>query len=475
MSSGSEAVSLSSSPKARRRRPPLSPVFGNFMEYIDFGSYGFMAAIIGKVFFNGSSATTQLLSSLAVFGVSFLFRPFGGAIFGYVGDRFGRKTALVWTVIMMAVSTGVVGLLPSSAKAGALAPLLLVICRALQGLSIGGEYSGGSSFVVESAPLNKRGVWASTMSWTAAAGTIIGSALVLILTASTSSASMDSWGWRIPFLVAFPLGLVGLYMQLKLQETQVFKDLKAGEGGKVKANPYSRFGLSGLKIIGICVAFGGGTGLGYYFFATYFNTYLSSTIGMARTPALVISLVSLAIYGACTPIVGMLSDRFGRKKMFVIGFFAFVIYGIPAFLLMGSGFAGAFIGIIFFGMIESILNVLTVVVMPEIFAADIRVTGGSIGYNIGIALVSGTGPFVAAALVSATGYKLMPGFYLVALMLIIGIIVLLWLPETAGRNLYLSTQQAKDGSVAATSAAEALQEAPAGAAKVLVAEEQRTN
>jgi MHS family proline/betaine transporter-like MFS transporter len=449
-------------------------VFGNFMEYIDFGSYGFMAAIIGKVFFSGSSTGTQLLASLAVFGVSFLFRPFGGAIFGYVGDRFGRKTALVWTVIMMAFSTGVVGLLPSSARAGLLAPVLLVICRAVQGLSIGGEYSGGSSFVVESAPLNKRGVWASTMSWTAAAGTIVGSALVLILTASTSTAAMDSWGWRIPFLIAFPLGLVGLYMQLKLQETQVFKDLQNRSGEQVKNNPYRRLGLSGVKKLGLCVAFGGGTGLGYYFFATYFNTYLSSTIGMARTPALIISLVSLAIYGGCTPLVGMLSDRFGRKKMFVIGFFAFVIYGIPAFLLVGTGFAGAFVGIVIFGMIESILNVLTVVVMPEIFPADTRVTGGAIGYNIGIALISGTGPFVAAALVSATGYKLVPGFYLVALMLVIGIIVLLWLPETAGRNLYLSTKQANDADVAIASAPEALQ-AAAGVEKVLVGGEQRAD
>src|SRR5262249_4752461 len=156
------------------------------------------------------------------------------------------------------------------------------------------------------------------------------------------------------------------------------------------------------------VAFGGGTGLGYYYFATYLNTYMSSTLSYSRTASLVISLVSLAIYGALTPFVGMLVDRIGRKKLYVTGFFLFVVYGIPVFFILHLGFGAAFAGVIVFGAIESILNVILGVQMTEVFPANIRSTGASLGYNIGIALVSGTGPFVAALLVSVTGNTLSP-------------------------------------------------------------------
>jgi MHS family proline/betaine transporter-like MFS transporter len=422
-----------------QRRSMISAVFGNFMEYIDFGSYGFLAAIIGSVFFSGGTPAVQLLSSLAVFGVSFLFRPFGGAIFGYIADRYGRKTSLSWSVILMAVSTGLIGCIPNTHAIGALAPILLVLFRIIQGLSIGGEYSAGSAYVIESAPTNRRGVYGSFMSWTAAAGTIVGSGLVLILTGVLSSDAMNSWGWRIPFLIAFPIGLVGLYMRLKLEDTPVYRDLQDTVTKPI--NPYRALGLKGVKAILLCIAFGGGTGLGYYYFATYLNTYLSSNVGMDRTAAITINLVSLVVYGACTPFVGMLADRFGRKWLFVIGFFAFAVYGIPVFFLLNAGFGIAFAGVLLFGIIESILNVLTVVVMPEIFPTNSRVTGGAIGYNIGIALISGTGPFVAALLVTISGNPIAPGFYLAAMMLIVGIIVVLFLPETKNRSLYMEQEE----------------------------------
>lgn len=271
MTEGTTMGSSSTASSHARRRSLVSAVFGNFMEYIDFGSYGFLAAILGAEFFSGSSAATQLLSSLAVFGVSFLFRPLGGALFGYIGDRYGRKASLSWSVILMAVSTGAIGFIPPSASIGLAAPLLLVACRAVQGLSIGGEYSGASAYVIESAPQNRRGIWGSTMSWTAAGGTVVGSALVLALTTTLSAEAMSTWGWRVPFLIALPLGVVGLYMRLKLADTPVFEALRAQTNGP--GNPYRSFGLPGVKTILLCIAFGGGTGLGYYYFATYFNTY----------------------------------------------------------------------------------------------------------------------------------------------------------------------------------------------------------
>lgn len=432
-----------------KKRTIVSAVFGNFMEYIDFGSYGVLAAIIGAQFFGDGTPAVQLLASLAVFGVSFLFRPVGGALFGYIGDRYGRKTSLSWSVILMAVSTFAIGILPTSASVGVLAPVLLVIFRAAQGVSIGGEYSIAAAYIVESAPKKRRALWASNMSWTAAAGTLVGTGLVLILTTSLSADAMASWGWRIPFLIALPLGVVGLWMRLKLEDTEVFKEMKKAKKGQLD-NPYKKLGVSGAKGIMLCIAFGGGTGLAYYYFATYLNTYMSSTLSFSRTEALTISLVALAIYGGLTPLVGLLVDRIGRKKLYVTGFFLFAIYGIPVFFLLGLGFAPAFAAVILFGAILSILNVILGVQMTEVFPANIRSTGAALGYNIGIALVSGTGPFVAALLVNVTGNPLSPGFYLVAVMLIVGVIVAVFLPETKDVNLHYEGIEEDERTVASS-------------------------
>jgi MHS family proline/betaine transporter-like MFS transporter len=198
----------------------------------------------------------------------------------------------------------------------------------------------------------------------------------------------------------------------------------------------------------LCIAFGGGTGLGYYYFATYLNTYMSSTLAFSRQQALTISLISLAVYGALTPLVGLLVDRIGRKKLFVAGFFLFAVYGIPVFFLLGLGFAPAFAAVLLFGAIESILNVILGVQMTEVFPANIRSTGASLGYNIGIALISGTGPFVAALLVSVTGNPLSPGFYLVAIMLIVGIVVAVFLPETKDVDLHYQDVERAEEAVA---------------------------
>ncbi len=286
----STSATSSGTRSAAHRRTIISAVFGNFMEYIDFGSYGYLAAIIGSQFFSSFSSAGQLLSSLAVFGVSFLFRPLGGVIFGYIGDRYGRKVSLSWSVILMAVATTLVGCIPSSATIGVLAPILLVLFRAAQGVSIGGEYSIAAAYIVETAPKNRRALWASNMSWTSAAGTLVGTALVLILTANLSSSAMNSWGWRIPFLIALPLGVVGLWMRLKLEDTEVFDQMREAKKGAIE-NPYSKLGLTGFKGILLCVAFGGGTGLGYYYFATYLNTYMSSTLSYSRPQSLTIGIV----------------------------------------------------------------------------------------------------------------------------------------------------------------------------------------
>jgi MHS family proline/betaine transporter-like MFS transporter len=415
------------------KRSTVSAVFGNYIEYVDFGSYGFMAAIIGANFFPGD-ASAQLLSSLAVFGVTFFFRPFGGFLWGYIGDRHGRKNALVWAIALMSLSTALIGVLPNYAAIGIAAPVLLVVLRSIQGISIGGEFAGAGTFIAETAPSNRRGVWSSYISVSAALGTLTASTLVLTLTLTLTSEQMSSWGWRIPFLLALPIGVVALIMRAKAEETEVF--VKMREKEKAPNNPFKGFGKEEVKNIFIVAVFASAAGLGIYYFFTYFNIYLSTTVGLSSSTAIGLTAVGLILYSVMCPFAGLIGDLWGRKRPFVISLIGLGLVAVPVFMLLGTGIAAAIVGLIIFGLAQSVVNVSTSVVLAEMFRARSRMSGGAIGHNIGLALVGGTGPLVAAALVSLTGNPLAPGFYLGAVALLAGVITWVVLPETGKRSMF---------------------------------------
>ncbi|WP_051423385.1 MFS transporter [Arthrobacter sp. MA-N2] len=432
------AVSTVIDPQARRR-VIAATLIGNFMEWFDFAVYGFVATIIGATFFPAGDATSQLLASLAVFGVAFFFRPLGGAVFGYIGDKIGRRTSLALAIIIMSVATALIGVLPGYAGIGVAAPILLVTIRCIQGLSVGGEWTGASSFLVEYAPDRKRGLWASLIAATAALGIIGGSGAVFLLSNVLSVEDMNSFGWRIPFLLALPIGLVGLFMRMKLEDTPVFQEIKrTGE----RVNPFKHIGKGGIRNILIAFAFSSATGTGFYFFATYFVSYLNVTLDFPRPTAILLSMLALVLYAILCPIVGAFSDRFGRRISYILGCAGLAVMVIPVFLMMATrNFGLALLGLGIYAVFVSALVVMSSVTIVEFFPPKIRLTAGAIGYNLGVGPVAGMGPLVAAALVAATGNPLSPAYYLAGLMAVVALVLLKFLPETYKRSLYAEHDQ----------------------------------
>lgn len=422
-------VSAVKSASSVRVRAALATGAGNFMEWFDFGVYGFVAASIGRTFFPSQSATASLLSSLAVFGVSFFFRPLGGVIFGAVGDRFGRRPALATEIVFMGATTTLIALLPSPEMIGIAAPILLVALRCLQGVSVGGEWTGSSAFLVEHSPPGRRGLYGSTISATSALGALGGGLVGLVLTLSLSAESIDAWGWRLPFLIAAPITVVGFYLRLRLGETPVYSRLQ--QQGRTQRSPLRSLGRRNLRPIGLVLAFASVMGVGYYYLATFAVTYLSSTAGFSRVTSLLVASVGLAIYTALCPLAGLLSDHIGRRLTLLYGCGGMVVIGFPAFLLIGSGsIAGALVGLAAVSVCQAMVNVIGVVVLVELFPPAVRASGSSIGYNLGLALFGGPAPFIATALVARTGLSVAPAFYLCAVSLIAFAVLFRFLPET---------------------------------------------
>lgn len=420
---------------ATRRKTALAVGIGNFMEWFDFAVYGFFASTIGKLFFPESTPILSLLSAFAVFAVGFIMRPLGAFILGSIGDKHGRKAALVWSVLLMGGATTVMGLLPTYAVAGLLAPILLVLLRCVQGMAAGGEWSGSAAYLVESAPNNKRGLYASLISGTAALAFIVGSFVALGLSSALSPADLSGWGWRLPFLLAAPMSIAGLYIRMKLGDTPVFESLKSEE--RVAASPLAKAGAKGLKPILITFAFSSVSGLGIYYLATYMNNHLTTSLGLDRASALSLSGVGLFVYMLMCPLAGVLSDRFGRRSLNILGTVGFVVVSIPAFVLMATGNGVAIVaGLILFGACQALCSVTNVVLLVELFPASTRSSGSALGYNLGLAFVAGPGPLIAAAIASSTGTSTSAAWYMVIVALIATPILVKWLPETFNRDIH---------------------------------------
>lgn len=427
---------------------------GNFMEWFDFATYGFFAVIIGTLFFPpGTSDFVALLGSLAVFAVGFVMRPLGGFVLGPIGDRYGRRVQLAVSVLAMGVATTLIGLTPDYAAIGIGAPLLLLLFRCIQGLSAGGEWTGSAAFMVESTPTHRRGIYASIISGTAALATIAGSLFALYLNNVLTDEQIHSWGWRVPFLLAAPLALVGLYIRSRLSETPVFQ--------KVASEPrQKRVTIRGfrknIKPILLTLAIAAVQGLGFYYLATYVVNYLTTTVMLERGPALGLVSIGLFVYMVLCPIAGALADRFGRRRLNIIGTIGYIVLPFPVFMLMSSGQGFAIVaGIILLSMAQCLVSVTTVVMLVELFPASTRASSSALGFNFALAFIAGPGPFIGAWIAGVTGSAVAPAGYMVLVAaLAIGVIVR-WLPETAGRDLS-SEHHAEPGEVTVATKEKAL-------------------
>lgn len=420
-----------------RIRTAVAVGIGNFMEWFDFAIYGFFAVLIGQMFFPANAdPIVASLSSLSVFAVGFLMRPLGAFILGPIGDKYGRRTSLVASVMIMGAATFLMGLLPSYATIGIAAPILLVLLRCVQGLAAGGEWSGSAAYLVESAPDHRRGLFASLISGTAALAFIVGSFVALWINSALDPEAVAAWGWRIPFLLALPMALIGLYIRLKLGDTPVFTALKANH--QVAESPLKASGnKKNIYAILLTFAFSSVSGLGIYYLATYMNNHFTTALGVERVNALLFSGIGLLLYLLMCPIAGIISDRYGRRWPNIIGTIGFVVLAVPSFLLFETGNAVLIVlGVAVIGACQALCSVTNVVLLVELFPASTRSSGSALGYNLGLAFIAGPGPLVATALVASTGVSISPSWYLVAVSLVALPILLKWLPETFKRDLH---------------------------------------
>ncbi|WP_419998250.1 glycine betaine/L-proline transporter ProP [Streptomyces boninensis] len=424
-------------PEPSVKRAVKATMLGNAMEWYDFGVYAYLAVIIGKVFFPSGNDTAQTLSSLATFAAAFLVRPLGGMFFGPLGDRIGRKKILALTMIMMSMATFAIGVLPTWNAVGMWAPILLIVCRMVQGFSTGGEYGGAATFIAEYAPDKRRGFFGSFLEFGTLIGYTLAAVLVTVLQTYLSNDQMLSWGWRVPFLVAAPIGLVGLYLRLKLEETPAFQHLEeeGGPADEAEKVPFLQRFAGQWRAVTVCIALVAAYNVTDYVLLSYMPTYLEDTLGFSGTSGLMAIVVVMVILMALINLVGRLSDEVGRKPLLMAGSIGFLVLSMPAFMLIKTGsWPLVFAGLLILGLCLLCYLACMSSVLPALFPTALRYGALAIAFNVSVSLFGGTAPLAVEALVSVTGNDLMPAFYMM-LFSVVGIVAVSTMKETAGKPL----------------------------------------
>jgi MHS family proline/betaine transporter-like MFS transporter len=408
---------------------------GNAMEFFDFALYSYLAVIISKNFFSPvDNNELKLVFTFATFAISFLLRPIGGMFFGRIGDKYGRKIVLTLTIVMMAISTLLIGLLPTYDQIGVYAPLLLLLARVLQGFSLGGEYSGSMVYIAESTPDNKRLRMGTGLEIGTIAGYIVASVLITILFWTLSDAQMNSWGWRIPFFLSVPIGLFGLYLRYNLDESPIFEhDVATHQEEKPRVRDIL---VLYKKDILICVVFVAFFNITNYMLLGYMPSYLDENVGISDRVSTPITAIVLIIMIPLALSFGKLADKFGNKKVISFGLIMGIIISTIAFTLLNVGsMIALFIGLLLIGIVLSVYEGTMPGTLPALFHTNVRYRTIAWTFNIAISIFGGTTPLVASWLVHITGNNLAPAFYLM-LISIVGIVVVLTLfTDTANKSL----------------------------------------
>ncbi|MGF6700402.1 MHS family proline/betaine transporter-like MFS transporter [Paraburkholderia sp. MM5496-R1] len=409
---------------------------GNFVELYDFAVFGFSVPVLSTHFFPGNNRTTALLSTFAVFAVAFVARPLGGLIFGSMADRIGRVKVMAITVCLMALGTAIIGLLPTYADIGIAAPMMLVGCRLLQGLALGGETTGSQSYIVESAPDDRRGQWVSFTQLFGQLPNAIVAVLLIAVQAVAGSAAYESGLWRIPFLAGGVIGIVGFWIRRNIDEPEEFKQAtrtredrsplrEAIHAGGIKAM------LRLLMIMPVYFA-------GAYILFGFMYTFLVRIAKLDPTTALISNAISVVVLCSVMPFAGMLSDRIGRKRVMSLGAAWLMLTAYPAIHFAASGtFTGALLGQVLIGIGLGINGGASYVAAVEFFPTSFRATGHAISYQVTVAVLGGTSPFMAALLSRLMGTPFAPGLYL-AFIAAACLIATQFVPETRGVRLRTS-------------------------------------
>ena len=398
---------------AARRRAVIASTLGNAFEWFDFTIYGLFAVVIAKQFFPASSETNSLLLSVATLGISFFVRPIGGVLFGLYADRVGRKSALSLMVLLMALGTGMIGLTPSYASVGIAAPLLIVLARIIQGFSVGGEFGSATALLIEYAPPGKRGFYGSFQMCAQALSVFLGGLASYVLNTSLSRADLESWGWRIPFLLGILIGPIGFYIRRRIEESPEFAAYRrtATQGGIWPLKEvFARHGRELFAGFGLTVA---GT-VSFYVTLIYIPIHAVKQLHLAQSMASLSTLLSALLLLFLCPLSGYLSDQFGRKPLIVTGI---ALYGVTSYalflqlqhqpsdahLLMAQLLPSLCMGMVWGGYPATVTETIPV---------GMRSTGVSILYNFAVMLFGGLAALTITWLIKVTGNPLVPAYYI---------------------------------------------------------------
>ncbi len=424
------------SPAARRlaRRAAISGFLGTSMEWYDYFLYGSAAALVfPHLFFQNMGAGVATVVSLASFGVSFLFRPVGGVIFGHFGDRLGRKKMLVLTLLLMGGGSFLIGCLPTADAIGAAAPILLVLLRIVQGIGLGGEWGGAAVVVVECAPEDKRAFYASSMQMGVPAGQLGAAGMVALFAALPG---FLDWGWRVPFLFSGVLVLVGLWVRSYLEETPQFRAVEAEH--KRERLPIVDVLRTAMRPVILLIFVQFGATIAYYMFTVYVLVYVTDHLGLPRAWALTGVLLGAGLELVAIPFWARLSDRIGRRPVYAIGTAVMALYAFPFFWLLDTGVAWviALAVLIGLGVGHAPTSALNGCLYSEQFPARLRYTGASLAYQVSSVVAGAPAAAVAAVLVNATGSAKGVSVYLLA-GAVISLIAVALLRETRHERLAL--------------------------------------
>ncbi|MFG3435836.1 MFS transporter [Nonomuraea sp. NPDC047897] len=419
-------------PRSRVRQLMAASV-GNLVEWYDWYAYSFLTVFFAKQIFPATgNALVPLLSSFAIFAVGFFMRPLGGLVVGAFADRFGRKAAMTFTILLMGAGSLLLAITPTYAAAGVLAPIILTLARLIQGLSVGGEFAAATTFLVESAPPGRRGLFSSFQYVSTTLGQLLASGLAAALAATLGTAAMDDYGWRIPFLVGALLSLVGLWIRKGAEETStVAEDIRQGRAERPRMFEFLvRYPGKAAMIVGITVA---GT-VSYYTWTTFLPTYAQLSVKFDPSESLTIGTISLVFFMVLQPLLGMLSDKIGRKPMLITFGLAFTLLPVPLLASLSNSFASLLfvqcLGMVFLGCFTSV----SAAVNSELFPTRVRAAGAGFPYSLTVAIFGGTAPLIGTALKDAQMIHVFP-WYVSVLALISTLVYVFALKETKDQPL----------------------------------------
>jgi len=412
--------------RSQSRKAVVAGTIGHILEWYDFAVYGYVALHIAAHFFPSHDETASLLASFAAFGIGFLARPLGGLVFGRLGDKKGRRAVLLATLLLMAASTCLIGLVPTYASIGIAAPLLLALARLAQGFSAGGETTAAAAFIVEWAPAGRRGLYGSFQQVGSATGLLLGTLVVAVLTSLLPKEAMSEWGWRIPFLIGAILAPVGFIIRRSVDETPVFEKVQhtaaAPRAGSAKS----------LKPVLQAFCFTLFWSVGFYFFLSYMPTFAQRQLKLDGSTVFWISTAASLAYIACIPVFGAASDRFGRRPVLLGSCAGFTLVSIPLFSMLAATptAAGYLVAVLIAAIMLAMYTGPAAATLSELFPARNRSTGMAVGYSLSTLVFGGFTPFIATWLIAHFGTPLAPIYYVVACA-IAGGLSILWIPETA--------------------------------------------